>query len=663
MSDVEKAISGLIEDEELLQQTQQQQQQHQQHHSTPLNNKANSYNTKNDSGNNSKNLSVGRKNTNNTNNRAININNCLSRALKLIFSTPGLVVMVIGYTIMGALVFPLLEAPQDISKSAIIAKSREECLKELWIITEKLNVLYERNWTMLVHEQLRRFEGTIVAATRNGALGGSGGGGGGGGLATDISSAATTSVSRLGGNYPMENNDFTATKWSFSEALLYSVTVITTIGHGSLTPRTTGGKIATIFYALIGVPLMLMCLSSLGGILAEALQCTYARLCCRGPQYVHDNPGHRRNRQGGGGGGGGGDGGDDSDADVDVDDHNANDRCGQKSQHKQDHCLSEKDTSYAGLREHHQCEFESSHKHGCKNCKYDAIIGVSSDTNPNNVYDSYKCTTNTQPEDGLKVSSAAAAASASATASPILTTKSGYKEAGKLNQQQQQQQLQQYGSCMQLKMSPAMGGTITGQQQQAQHQQLSQQHPAYYQQRPDVMLMASTTGHKLSSPGSGNCRLLMPNTSAAGVGGTTPRYFAPPMATYHIVSSTSNNSSPTHQQSIRHYIIPPPGPPGNPATLSGAQHFMAVPTNMLRFQTSAVHCGGGAGVGTNSGGVGSSGGAANLSINPLASGSTTTVYFPIVTPVGSGAQNPLALSGTAAAPTATTTITSTKNKV
>lgn len=50
-------------------------------------------------------------------------------------------------------------------------------------------------------------------------------------------------------------------------------------GHGSLTPRTTEGKIITMLYALFGVPLMLMCLSSLGGFLAEALQCAYMKLC------------------------------------------------------------------------------------------------------------------------------------------------------------------------------------------------------------------------------------------------------------------------------------------------------------------------------------------------------------------------------------------------
>lgn len=65
------------------------------------------------------------------------------------------------------------------------------------IISERLNVLYERNWTMLVHEQLRRFEGSIIKATKGGI------------------------AETMGDRLP---------RWSFSEALLYSVTVITTIG-------------------------------------------------------------------------------------------------------------------------------------------------------------------------------------------------------------------------------------------------------------------------------------------------------------------------------------------------------------------------------------------------------------------------------------------------
>ncbi|XP_064537862.1 uncharacterized protein LOC135428005 isoform X1 [Drosophila montana] len=190
---------------------------------------------------------------------------CLGQLLKVLLSTPGLVLLVTGYSVLGALIFPLLEAPQDLTKSAAIAKSREDCLRELWIITEKLNVLYERNWTMLVHEQLRRFEGSIVAATRPG----------GGAVAVAGPGASASAL----GHFGYDAGD--TQSWTFSEALLYSVTVITTIGHGSLTPRTAAGKLATIFYALIGVPLMLMCLSSLGALLAEALQCTYMRICCQ----------------------------------------------------------------------------------------------------------------------------------------------------------------------------------------------------------------------------------------------------------------------------------------------------------------------------------------------------------------------------------------------
>lgn len=103
---------------------------------------------------------------------------------------------------------------------------------------------------MLVHEQLRRFEGTIVAATRNMASGGATAtsgttnvamgvgtaaeGGAGYGMATEKTITAT-SLGRFGAGNLMEYSDLTATRWSFSEALLYSVTVITTIGAYQIT--------------------------------------------------------------------------------------------------------------------------------------------------------------------------------------------------------------------------------------------------------------------------------------------------------------------------------------------------------------------------------------------------------------------------------------------
>lgn len=50
-------------------------------------------------------------------------------------------------------------------------------------------------------------------------------------------------------------------------------------GSGNLSPRTSSGKIATMVYALLGVPLMLCFLTSMGNILAEHFRRFY-RSCC-----------------------------------------------------------------------------------------------------------------------------------------------------------------------------------------------------------------------------------------------------------------------------------------------------------------------------------------------------------------------------------------------
>ncbi|KAI5695338.1 hypothetical protein M8J76_007109 [Diaphorina citri] len=118
---------------------------------------------------------------------------------------------------------------------------------------ERLNVLYEQNWTTLVTEQLRRFESNVIEMS-----------------------------SQLGynGRDPADKDR----QWSFSGALLYSVTVITTIGYGNLAPKTPIGKIVTMVYALFGIPLMLLCISNLGSLLADTFQFTYSHSCCASRQ-------------------------------------------------------------------------------------------------------------------------------------------------------------------------------------------------------------------------------------------------------------------------------------------------------------------------------------------------------------------------------------------
>uniref|UniRef100_A0A8D8SQ97 Potassium channel subfamily K member 9 n=1 Tax=Cacopsylla melanoneura TaxID=428564 RepID=A0A8D8SQ97_9HEMI len=47
-------------------------------------------------------------------------------------------------------------------------------------------------------------------------------------------------------------------QWKFAGSFYYATTVLTTIGYGHSTPNTIGGKLFTMFYAMVGIPLGLV---------------------------------------------------------------------------------------------------------------------------------------------------------------------------------------------------------------------------------------------------------------------------------------------------------------------------------------------------------------------------------------------------------------------
>ncbi|KAJ8939353.1 hypothetical protein NQ318_005714 [Aromia moschata] len=57
-------------------------------------------------------------------------------------------------------------------------------------------------------------------------------------------------------------------------------------GYGSVSPRTPWGKMVTIIYALIGIPLMLLYLSATGDVLARSFRRLYGKMCGSSPQKL-----------------------------------------------------------------------------------------------------------------------------------------------------------------------------------------------------------------------------------------------------------------------------------------------------------------------------------------------------------------------------------------
>ncbi|XP_050536571.1 potassium channel subfamily K member 18-like [Daktulosphaira vitifoliae] len=169
---------------------------------------------------------------------------CLRKFFAHLFSNLGLFGLVAGYVIVGAFVFRFLEAGNERQQRDRIGRLKNDCLGELWNITVTMHVLHELNWTKMVYEPLHKFETQIMSTTN------------------------------------IQGYDKNTEQWSLTGALLYSVTVITTIGYGNLAPKTPQGKIVTMVYALFGVPLMLLCISNLGSLLAGTFQFAYSHTCC-----------------------------------------------------------------------------------------------------------------------------------------------------------------------------------------------------------------------------------------------------------------------------------------------------------------------------------------------------------------------------------------------
>jgi len=53
-------------------------------------------------------------------------------------------------------------------------------------------------------------------------------------------------------------------------------------GYGNIAPQTFWGRLVCISYALVGIPIMLLCLANLGELMANIFRFTYSKVCCCG---------------------------------------------------------------------------------------------------------------------------------------------------------------------------------------------------------------------------------------------------------------------------------------------------------------------------------------------------------------------------------------------
>ena len=143
--------------------------------------------------------------------------NCCKKVLKFSFSQLGLCAMVIAYSVAGGFIFQHLERTNE-QQECVKSKEKYDPLQNgtmyrLWDIASTFRADADQGYALVEFEkQLKKFRDDVLALGYDG-----------------------TNCSAMG--LPGEGNP--EYKWSFPGALLFAVTVITTIGKYELVGRCT----------------------------------------------------------------------------------------------------------------------------------------------------------------------------------------------------------------------------------------------------------------------------------------------------------------------------------------------------------------------------------------------------------------------------------------
>ncbi|KAK9730570.1 Ion channel [Popillia japonica] len=207
--------------------------------------------------------------------------------IAFMFSNVGIIGLVVGYAIAGAFIFIYIEEgyakPSNLTIGYNMTLYRNRTAIHLWDLTISMNVFNKTNWTQTITNELLIYQLNVTKAVKEKGYDGH----------EDNKKTWSISVAFL---YSLTVIT-TIGKCRFV-AFLYSLTVITTIGYGNIVPKTDWGKVTTIIYAIIGMPLFLLYLSNIGDIMARSFKWLYATCClCKGCPRVSQRREERKQRK------------------------------------------------------------------------------------------------------------------------------------------------------------------------------------------------------------------------------------------------------------------------------------------------------------------------------------------------------------------------------
>ncbi|XP_012153380.2 uncharacterized protein LOC100881627 isoform X1 [Megachile rotundata] len=146
--------------------------------------------------------------------------------------------LVIIYCGLGAFVFRFTEGAFETFYKCGVKRVKRDFLDSLWNYSHNMR---EDDWKSMARRKLMEFEEQLHTAHEAGMHSYSG-----------------------------------QRSWSFLNAVVYCLTVITTIGYGHISPSTNTGRAITIVYAIFGIPMFLIILADFGKLFTRGIKFLWA---------------------------------------------------------------------------------------------------------------------------------------------------------------------------------------------------------------------------------------------------------------------------------------------------------------------------------------------------------------------------------------------------
>lgn len=172
-------------------------------------------------------------------------NSCIGKAkrwLRTLYkgarSLVGLIILLVLYSVIGAALFMWIESNYEQKYKSNIVSTRNILLEQL---SNMSHMQYTAAWRASTEAMLVEYESAVREAIKN-----------------DVVTDSTVNV------------------WNFWGSLFFTFTVYTSIGYGNIVPVTSFGRILTIVYAAIGIPLCFLLLAELGRRFTVAIKFLWA---------------------------------------------------------------------------------------------------------------------------------------------------------------------------------------------------------------------------------------------------------------------------------------------------------------------------------------------------------------------------------------------------